>query len=139
MSLRHTFACGGRLGTCFTRNTSAPTFTRRSTGCRSISTGTMAAGPFCSLEDVNKNVIKLEYAVRGPLVIRAGEIAKELAKVSHRFYQKSHLVYDLVKVVEIRACIKIIIILLFFYCCFFISSTNFNSVRFTYSICSWLS
>jgi len=38
----------------------------------------MAAGPFCSLDDVNKNVIKLEYAVRGPLVIRAGEIAKEL-------------------------------------------------------------
>lgn len=40
----------------------------------------MATGPFCSLDDVNKNVIKLEYAVRGPLVIRAAEIAKELEK-----------------------------------------------------------
>lgn len=31
-----------------------------------------------SLKNINKNVIKLEYAVRGPLVIRAGEIEREL-------------------------------------------------------------
>lgn len=34
-----------------------------------------------TLENLNPNIIKLEYAVRGPLVIRAGEIEKELEKV----------------------------------------------------------
>ena len=82
MSIRHTFACTSRLGARLGGKSSTGAFTRRLAGCRSITTGTMAAGPFCSLDDVNKNVIKLEYAVRGPLVIRAGEIAKELAKVS---------------------------------------------------------
>ncbi|OWR50531.1 hypothetical protein KGM_210345 [Danaus plexippus plexippus] len=33
-----------------------------------------------TLENLNPNIIKLEYAVRGPLVIRAGEIEKELEK-----------------------------------------------------------
>ena len=83
MSIRHTIACGGRLGVRFGRESATVGLTRRWTGRRGIATGTMAAGPFCSLDDVNKNVIKLEYAVRGPLVIRAGEIAKELAKVSN--------------------------------------------------------
>lgn len=32
-----------------------------------------------TLDNINKNIIKLEYAVRGPLVIRAGEIERELA------------------------------------------------------------
>ena len=31
-----------------------------------------------TMDNINENVIKLEYAVRGPLVIRAGEIEKEL-------------------------------------------------------------
>lgn len=35
-----------------------------------------------SLDTINPNVIKMEYAVRGPLVIRAGEIEKEIAQVS---------------------------------------------------------
>lgn len=30
---------------------------------------------------MNPNVIKMEYAVRGPLVIRAGEIEKEIKQV----------------------------------------------------------
>lgn len=33
-------------------------------------------------ENLNPNLVKLEYAVRGPLVIRATEIEKELQKVS---------------------------------------------------------
>lgn len=37
---------------------------------------------------MNPNVIKMEYAVRGPLVIRAGEIEKEIKQVKPR---KTHL------------------------------------------------
>ncbi|XP_017490140.1 PREDICTED: alanine aminotransferase 2-like [Rhagoletis zephyria] len=35
-----------------------------------------------SLDNINPQFIELEYAVRGPLVIRAGQIEKELAQVS---------------------------------------------------------
>lgn len=35
-----------------------------------------------TLDNINPNFIAMEYAVRGPLVIRAGEIEKELEKVS---------------------------------------------------------
>lgn len=35
-----------------------------------------------TLDSINPNVIKMEYVVRGPLVIRAGEIEKEIAKVN---------------------------------------------------------
>lgn len=35
-----------------------------------------------TLESMNQNVIKMEYAVRGPLVIRATEIERELKEVS---------------------------------------------------------
>lgn len=34
-----------------------------------------------TLDSMNPNVIKMEYAVRGPLVIRAGEIEKEIKQV----------------------------------------------------------
>lgn len=34
-----------------------------------------------NMEDLNPCVKEMEYAVRGPLVIRAGEIEKELEKV----------------------------------------------------------
>lgn len=38
--------------------------------------------PKClQLENINPNFITMEYAVRGPLVIRAGEIEKELKQV----------------------------------------------------------
>lgn len=37
-----------------------------------------------SLDNINPNFIAMEYAVRGPLVIRAGEIEKELEKVSEQ-------------------------------------------------------
>lgn len=34
-----------------------------------------------SIDDINPHLKVMEYAVRGPLVIRAGEIEKELTKV----------------------------------------------------------
>lgn len=34
-----------------------------------------------TMDNINPNMVKLEYAVRGPLVIRATEIEKELEKV----------------------------------------------------------
>lgn len=37
--------------------------------------------PTLTLANLNPNVKVMEYAVRGPLVIRAGEIEKELEKV----------------------------------------------------------
>lgn len=38
-----------------------------------------------TLDSMNPNVIKMEYAVRGPLVIRAGEIEKEIKQVINLF------------------------------------------------------
>lgn len=40
------------------------------------------AQPTLTLDNLNPNVKVMEYAVRGPLVIRAGEIEKELEKVT---------------------------------------------------------
>lgn len=40
------------------------------------------AKPTLTLENLNPNVKVMEYAVRGPLVIRAGEIEKELEQVN---------------------------------------------------------
>lgn len=42
--------------------------------------GDMAAKPL-TLESMNPLVKQVEYAVRGPIVIKAGEIERELAKV----------------------------------------------------------
>ena len=39
-----------------------------------------------SAESVNPFVKGMEYAVRGPIVTRAGEIEAELARVSHFFF-----------------------------------------------------
>lgn len=62
------------LGTCY----SASDKSERRTMATS-------AKPTLTLDSMNPNVIKMEYAVRGPLVIRAGEIEKELKKVSYDF------------------------------------------------------
>lgn len=43
---------------------------------------TSAKRQLITLESMNPNMIKMEYAVRGPLVIRAAEIEKELKSVS---------------------------------------------------------
>lgn len=43
---------------------------------------TSAKRKLITLETMNPNMIKMEYAVRGPLVIRAAEIEKELKAVS---------------------------------------------------------
>lgn len=40
-----------------------------------------SAAKTLTLDSMNPNVIKMEYAVRGPLVIRAGEIEKEIKQV----------------------------------------------------------
>jgi alanine transaminase len=39
-------------------------------------------GPTITLENMNPCVKEMEYAVRGPLVIRAVEIEKEIQRVS---------------------------------------------------------
>lgn len=49
-------------------------------GKSSSHTRTMASKAI-TMENVNPNIVQLEYAVRGPLVMRATEIAKELEKV----------------------------------------------------------
>ncbi|CCD61912.1 alanine transaminase [Caenorhabditis elegans] len=43
------------------------------------STRIMASGKTLNTSNINPNVIKMEYAVRGPIVIRAVELEKELA------------------------------------------------------------
>lgn len=47
------------------------------------------------MDTLNPNIKVLEYAVRGPLVTRAGEIEKELEKVSFRkklhWWQNNHM------------------------------------------------
>lgn len=48
-------------------------------------TRTMATDKRClNIEDLNPNVRVMEYAVRGPLVIRAAELEKELEKVNYK-------------------------------------------------------
>ncbi|XP_061714770.1 alanine aminotransferase 1 isoform X1 [Cydia pomonella] len=41
-----------------------------------------------TLENINPNIVKLEYAVRGPLVIRAAEIEKELEKGAQKPFKR---------------------------------------------------
>jgi len=48
---------------------------------RSISS---ASGRVLTMDTLNPNVRAMEYAVRGPIVVRAAEIEKELEKVSDR-------------------------------------------------------
>lgn len=52
---------------------------------------TMATDTRClNLDDLNPNIKIMEYAVRGPLVIRAGELEKELEKVFQLFFFKTN-------------------------------------------------
>ena len=44
----------------------------------------MSTMPTLTLDNMNPAIIKMEYAVRGPLVIRATEIEKELEKVREK-------------------------------------------------------
>ncbi|CAH0761449.1 unnamed protein product [Diatraea saccharalis] len=46
------------------------------------------ASKVLNLDNLNPNVIKLQYAVRGPLVIRAAEIEKELQKGAQKPFKK---------------------------------------------------
>jgi len=58
---------------------SLSTSTSTSTLARSLSTSTMAPTATLQLDNMNPCIKKMQYAVRGPLVIRATEIEKELA------------------------------------------------------------
>jgi len=49
------------------------------TNTRSLTT---ASGRVLTMDTLNPNVRAMEYAVRGPIVVRAAEIEKELEKVS---------------------------------------------------------
>ena len=57
-----------------------------SLGRRFLSTSTLrmasSGHKVLTLDTINPNVLTMEYAVRGPLVIRAVELEKELANVS---------------------------------------------------------
>lgn len=53
------------------------TSTSQKQNCRAMAS---QAHPTLSLDNLNPNIKVMEYAVRGPLVIRAGEIEKELEK-----------------------------------------------------------
>ncbi|VVD04123.1 alanine aminotransferase 1 [Leptidea sinapis] len=55
-----------------------PTFTNQRT----------MASKAITMENINPNIVKLEYAVRGPLVIRAAEIEKELQKGASKPFKK---------------------------------------------------
>ncbi|KAJ2943492.1 hypothetical protein O0L34_g16600 [Tuta absoluta] len=54
--------------------------------CR-LQARTMAAKAV-TLENINPNIVRLEYAVRGPLVIRATEIEKELEKGAQKPFKQ---------------------------------------------------
>ena len=62
--------------------------TLHSSKIRKIQENTMSTvaadkvGPTITLENMNPCVKEMEYAVRGPLVIRATEIEKEIQRVS---------------------------------------------------------
>lgn len=46
------------------------------------------------MENLNPNMIKLQYAVRGPLVIRAAAIKKELDEVLYIIYNNCRPFWD---------------------------------------------
>lgn len=59
---------------------SVPVDARVSTRIRTMANGT-ASSRVLTIDNVNPNLKRMEYAVRGPLLIRALEIEKELQKV----------------------------------------------------------
>lgn len=54
---------------------------RVTTHCRTMATKGDSRKRTLTLDSMNPNIVKMEYAVRGPLVIRAGEIEKEIQQV----------------------------------------------------------
>ena len=47
-----------------------------------------------AIDSMNPHVKNIEYAVRGPIVIRAGELEKELKQVNHLISSEMVLKYD---------------------------------------------
>ncbi|KAL4719095.1 hypothetical protein ACJJTC_004325 [Scirpophaga incertulas] len=74
---------GSRLLTGVARQSGIVEFLN--TGCCPFRT---MASKVLTLENLNPNVVKLEYAVRGPLVIRAAEIEKELEKGAKKPFKR---------------------------------------------------
>lgn len=90
---RRSFAsCSSRVGTMSslaTTDLNSPTSCGFSNDIAVAKIGSirkMSAGSsekFLQLENINPNFIVMEYAVRGPLVVRAGQIEKELQQVGN--------------------------------------------------------
>lgn len=57
-----------------------------------MATGAGKSKRTMTLDSINPNIVRMEYAVRGPLVIRAGEIEQELQQV--RFVKSICLASD---------------------------------------------
>lgn len=66
---------------------------RLTTRFLSISSSKMASNKVLNFDNLNPNVKTMEYAVRGPLVIRAVDIEKELAQVSMSVIKKKFMVF----------------------------------------------
>ena len=83
------------------------------------SLNTMACQKVITFDNMNGQVKTMEYAVRGPLVIRATAIEKELQKVSHNYREEKK---------KLRRILKLFCytfhysILLFYYCYSFMIS-----------------
>lgn len=60
------------------------------------------SGKAITMENINPKIVKLQYAVRGPIVIRAAEIGKELATVRnfHHFILRHNMIIK--RVLELR-------------------------------------
>ncbi|XP_063995946.1 alanine aminotransferase 1 [Diachasmimorpha longicaudata] len=80
----HQWKCGvrGIAGTASGRNIGMTRLVQSVTGIITVNRRTMAgsAGKTLTLDNVYSNLRRMEYAVRGPLLIRALEIEKELEK-----------------------------------------------------------
>jgi len=99
------FQCGGEknIGTfnmSFTYIYVAVVFGISSKMMHTSSASNCASGgdKFITLDSMNENVKTMEYAVRGPLVIRATEIEKEIASVMHRIKNDVFKYYAVVKI-----------------------------------------
>ncbi|XP_037937446.1 uncharacterized protein LOC119671031 [Teleopsis dalmanni] len=63
------------------RSLLSPFLTSLNKHCALSTSASMSSSKCLALDNINPNFITMEYAVRGPLVIRAGEIEKELQEV----------------------------------------------------------
>lgn len=74
----------GLIATAVTNQPAAAAALTSSQSCAEQNSKRKMSSKVLTLDSMNPNVIKMEYAVRGPLVIRAGEIEKEIKQVKHK-------------------------------------------------------